>query len=72
MGSKDTATPQKVHFLVVIKKVASLGAFIQNAKVAENPHRFGRHWSKIGPIPNVLAYSKSPRTGPNMHIGVYE
>jgi len=26
--------------------------------VAENPHRFGGHRTKIGPNPNVLAYSK--------------
>jgi len=54
MGSKDC--PQKMQFLGAITKVASLGAFIQNAKVAETPHRFGRHRSKIGPNPNVLAY----------------
>jgi len=57
MGSKDA--PQKMQFLGAIKKVASLGAFIQNEKVAENPHRLGRHRSKIVPKPNVLAYSKS-------------
>jgi len=32
MGSKDA--PQKMQFLGAIKKVASLGAFIQNAKMA--------------------------------------
>jgi len=58
MGSKDV--PQIMQFLGAMKKVASLGAFIQNAKVAENPHRFGRHQSKIGSNLNVLAYSKSP------------
>jgi len=41
MGSKDA--PQIMQFLGAIKKVASLGAFIQNAQVVENPHRFGRH-----------------------------
>jgi len=56
-GSKDV--PQKMQFLGAIKKVASLDAFIQNAKVAEKLHRFGRARSKIGPNPNVLAYSKS-------------
>ena len=29
-------------------------------KVAENPHRFDCHRSKICQNPNVLAYSKSP------------
>jgi len=58
MGSKDA--PQKMQFLGAIKKVASLGAFIQNAKAVETPHRFGRHRSKIGLNSNVLAYSKSP------------
>jgi len=58
MGSK--VAPQKVQFLGARKKVASLGAFIQNAKVAENPHRFGRHRSKTGLNPNVLAYSRTP------------
>ena len=57
MGSKDA--PQKMQFLGVIKKVASLGAFTQKAKVSEEPHRLGRHRNKIGPNPNVLAYSKS-------------
>jgi len=57
MASKDA--PQKMQFLGSIKKVASLGAFIQNAKMAEKPYRFGRHRSKIGSNPNVLAYSKS-------------
>jgi len=47
-----------MQFLGKIKKVASLYAFIQNAKVAGQPHIFGRHISKIGPNPNVLAYSK--------------
>ena len=56
-GSKDA--PQKMQFLGAIKKVASLGAFIQHAKMAENPQRFGRHRSKIGPNANVLAYFKS-------------
>jgi len=58
MGSKDAL--QKMQFLGAIKKVASQGAFIQNAKVAGKAHRFGRHRSKIGPILNVLAYFKSP------------
>jgi len=31
MGSKDA--PQKIQFLGAIKKVASLGTFIQNAKL---------------------------------------
>jgi len=53
MGSKDA--PQKMQFLGAIKKVASPFAFIQNAKVAEKSHIFGRHRSKIGPNPNVLA-----------------
>jgi len=56
VGSKDA--PQK-QFIAAIKKVASLGAFIQNAKVAENPHRLGCHRSKVDLNPNVLAYSKS-------------
>jgi len=58
MGSTDA--PQKMQFLGAIKKVASLDVPRQNAKVAEKPHRFGRHRSKIGPNPNVLAYSKNP------------
>jgi len=57
MGLKDA--PPKMQFLGAMKKVASLGAFIQNVRLAENPQRFGRHRSKIGPNPNVLAYSKS-------------
>jgi len=58
MGSKDA--PQKMQFLGAIKSVASLDVPCQNAKVAGNPHRFGRHPSKIGPNPNVLSYSESP------------
>jgi len=54
MGSKDA--PQKMQFLGATKKVASLDVPSQNAKVAEKPHRFGRH-RVIGPNPNVLAYS---------------
>jgi len=50
---------QNMQFLRALKKVASLGAFMHNAKVAEKPHRFDRHRSKIGPNPNVLAYYKS-------------
>jgi len=53
MGSK--AAPQKMQFLGAMKKVVSPFAFIQNAKVAEKFHIFGRHRSKIGPNPNVLA-----------------
>jgi len=34
MASKDA--PRTMQFLGSIKKVASLGAFIQNAKVAKN------------------------------------
>ena len=56
MGSKDA--PQKMQLLGATKRVASPCAFIQNAKVAEKPHIFGRHQSKIGPNLNVLAYSK--------------
>jgi len=48
-----------MQFLGAIKKVASVDVPRQNAKVAENPHRFGRHRSKKGPNPNVLAYSMS-------------
>jgi len=66
MVSKDA--PQKMQFLGAITKLASLGAFIQNAKVAEKLNRFSPHRSKIGPNLNVLAYSKSPSTGANMHI----
>jgi len=51
--SKDA--PQKMQFLCAIKKVASLFAFIQNAEVAGKSHIVGRHRSKIGPNPNVLA-----------------
>jgi len=58
MGSKNA--PQKMQFLGAIKKVANLGAFVQNAKVAENPHRFGLHRSRVGPNPNILEYFKSP------------
>jgi len=57
MGSKDAT--QKMQFLGATKKLASPNAFIQNAKVAENPHGFGRHQTKIGLNPNALAYSKS-------------
>ena len=53
MGSKDVL--QKMQFLGAIKKVASPFAFIQNAKVAEKFHVFGRHTSKIGLNPNVVA-----------------
>ena len=44
----------------MIKKVACLDVPCQNAKVAEKPHRFGRHRSKIGPNPNFVAYFQSP------------
>ena len=56
MGSNDA--PQ---FLGSMKEVASPCAFIQNAnaEVAETPHIFGRHRSKIGPNPNILAYYKN-------------
>jgi len=57
MGLKDA--PPKMQSLGAMKKVASLGAFIQNVRMAKTPQRFGRHRSKIGPNPNVLAYSKS-------------
>jgi len=53
MGSKDA--PKNMQFLCATKKAASLFASIQNAKVAEKSHIFGRHRSKIGPNPNVLA-----------------
>jgi len=43
-----------MQFLGAIKKVASLGAFIQNAKVAGKSNRFGCHRKKIGQNPNVL------------------
>jgi len=48
-----------MQFLRAIKKVASPFAFIQNAKVAEKSHIFGRHRSKKGLNPNVPAQSKS-------------
>jgi len=41
MGSKVAL--QKMQFLGAMKKVASTSAFMQNAKVAEQPHRFGSH-----------------------------
>jgi len=41
MGSKNA--PQKMQFLSAIKQLASLGAFIQNTKVAEKPNRLSRH-----------------------------
>jgi len=53
MGSKDA--PQKMQFFSSTKKVASPFAFIQHAEVAEKSHIVGRHRSKIGPKPNVLA-----------------
>jgi len=53
MGSKDAS--QKMQFEGAMKKVASPFAFIKNAKVAGKYHIFGRHRSKIGPNPNVLA-----------------
>jgi len=53
MDSKDA--PQKMQFLGAKKKVACLFAFIQNAHVAEKSHIFGRHRSKRGLNPNVLA-----------------
>ena len=58
-ASKDA--PQKMQFLGTIKKVATPFAFIQNAEAAEKSRLFGRHRSKIGPNPNVLAI-KRPRT----------
>jgi len=51
------AVPDK-HFNKLFPEVASPSAVIQNAKVAGIPYRFGRHQTKIGPNPNVLAYSK--------------
>ena len=44
-------------------KSGKSGYFHTKRKVVEKPHRFGRHWTKIGPNPNVLAYSKSPWAG---------
>jgi len=41
VGSKDA--PQKMQFLGAITKVASPCAFIQNTKVVEKSHIFGRH-----------------------------
>jgi len=54
------------------EKYFKSGYFYTKRKVAEDPHRFGRHRSKIGLNPNVFAYSKSPWAGANMHIWVYE
>jgi len=51
MGLKDA--PQKMQLLGAIKKVAGLDVPRQNTKVAENPHRFGFHRSKIGPILHI-------------------
>ena len=44
MSSKDAL--KKMQLLSAIKKVASLSAFIQNAKAAGNPHRFGRQQNR--------------------------
>jgi len=38
----------------------------------ETPHRLGCHRTKIASNSNVLAYSKSPWTGADMHIWIYE
>jgi len=48
-----------------LKRCASKNAvFRYNTKrrVAETPHRFDSHRTKIGPNPNFFAYSKSPWT----------
>jgi len=58
MGSKDA--PQKMQFLGAIKKWEVRALLYKKAKVAEKTHRFGRHRSRTGPKPSVLAYSKSP------------
>ena len=48
-----------------------IGQFHENLlnfrNLAKPPHRFDRHRAKICPNPNVLAYSKSPWTGANVH-----
>jgi len=60
MSSKNA--PQKMQFLGH-KYNKKAGKFVPEAtkcKVAENPHNFGRHRTKISPNPNVLASSRSP------------
>jgi len=41
----------RTQFLGAIENMASLGTFDKT----ETPHKFGRHRTKIGPNPNVLA-----------------
>jgi len=69
MSSKDK--PQKMQFLGTIKKLASLFPRLQIAKQRKPPTRLDCHRTKICPNPNVLAHSKSPWTGANVHIIVY-
>jgi len=49
-----------MQFLKTIKKGGKSVPEATKCKVAENPHNFGRHRTKIGPNPNVFAYFKSP------------
>jgi hypothetical protein len=55
MGSKDAS--QKMQFLGTTKKLASLFPRLQNAKRRKTPTDLTVNETKIGPIPNVLAYS---------------
>jgi len=42
------------------KKTGKSGSVAPKCKLAETPHRFDYHLTKISPNPNILAYSKSP------------
>jgi len=58
MGSKDAT--QKMQFLGAIKKSGKSGPVAPKRKVAKNLRTFDCHRTKIGPNPNILAYSNSP------------
>jgi len=66
---KRCASKKKV--LRCNKKKGRSGSVAPKRKVAENLHRFDCHRTKIGPNPNILAYSKNPWQEANMHIWVY-
>ena len=55
-------------FLGATKKSGESGYFYTERKIVENRTDSAVTEPKIGPTPDVLAYSKSPCTGGNMHI----
>jgi len=56
----QTMRLKKMHFLGAIKKRCKSGPVAPKRKVVETLYRYDCHRPKIGPNPNILAYSKSP------------